>query len=186
MMTAEKDIYHTVHLLLLSQYGVIGRVVITRKGVKAMFEKGWFVPVERDGRILYVKAEEGDENAVEGEFVVAEVVVPLLKNPKKLTTEEQKLQEMEIEKRTIKYYVPATEKVKNEIKRKCAEVGAAFARIELQRVKEYAKKGLNYWEERQKQLEMDPEARKLAESQKELEQKAAAMRAASQADFDAF
>ena len=66
-----------------------------------MFEKGWFVPVERDGRILYVKAEEGDENAVEGEFVVAEVIVPLLKNPKKLTTEEQKLQEMEIEKRTI-------------------------------------------------------------------------------------
>ncbi len=43
--------------------------------------------------------------------------------------------------------------------------------------KEYAKKGLNYWEERQKQLEMDPEARKLAESQKELEQKAAAKKA---------
>ena len=142
-----------------------------------MFETGWFAPIERDGRIVYVKAEEGAENAVEGEFVVAEVIVPLLKNPKKLTAEEQKLQEKEIEKQIIKYYVPATEKVKDEIKRMCAEVGAALARRELQREKEYAKRGLNYWEERQKQLEMDPEARKLAESQKELEQKAAAKKA---------
>ena len=30
---------------------------------KAMFEKGWFVPVKRDGSIYYVKAEEGAENA---------------------------------------------------------------------------------------------------------------------------
>ena len=29
-----------------------------------MFEKGWFVPVKRDGSIYYVKAEEGAENAV--------------------------------------------------------------------------------------------------------------------------
>ena len=69
-----------------------------------MFEKGWFVPVERDGRILYAKAEEGAENAVEGEFVVAEVITPLLKSPKKLTEEEWRKQEEEQEAKTIKYY----------------------------------------------------------------------------------
>ena len=142
-----------------------------------MFEKGWFVPVKRDGSIYYVKAEEGAENAVEGEFVIAAVEMPLLRNPKKLTEEERREQEEEIERRKVNYYIPATDDVKESVKQKCMELGAALARHDIQQEREYAKRGLNYWEERRKQLEMTPEDRRIAAEQKEQEQKAAAKKA---------
>ena len=92
-----------------------------------MFEKGWFVPVKRDGRIYYVKAEEGAENAVEGEFVIAAVEMPLLRNPKKLTEEERREQEEEIERRKVNYYILATDDVKESVKQKCMEHSCFFS-----------------------------------------------------------
>ena len=142
-----------------------------------MFEKGWFVPAEFEGRMYYVKVEEGTENAVEGEFCIAAMRMPMLKDPKKLTEEERKKQEEEIKRRTVKYYIPATDEVKESVKQKCIELGEALARIDIEREKEYAKRGLNYWEERRKLLEMTPEARRLAAEQKEKEEKAAAKKA---------
>ena len=88
-----------------------------------MLEKGWFVPVVYCGRTYYVKTEERTDNAIEGEFAVAVVELPLPKN-REIPTKEMR-QKLEKQKRV--YYVPATGEIKADLEQKYKEVGRFLA-----------------------------------------------------------